>query len=46
MAKSVPGFESNWEPVEILENTNLKKSARKHQNSEDNIPGRMVQNTY
>ena len=31
MAKSVPGFESNWELVAIFENSNPKKSTNKHQ---------------
>ena len=35
MAKSVPGFESNWELGDFCK---FK--------SEDNMPGRMVQNTY
>ena len=46
MAESVPGFESNWELVTIFENLNPKKSTSKHHKSEDNIPGRMVQNIY
>ena len=45
MAKSVSGFESNWELVAIFENSNPKKITSKHQWYEDNIAGRMVQNT-
>ena len=43
--KVSPGFESNWELVAIFDNSNPKKSTSKHQQSEDNMPGRMVQNT-
>ena len=46
MAKSVPEFESNWELVTLFENSNPKKSTSKHKKSENNMPGRMVQNTY
>ena len=39
-------FESNWELVAIFENSNPKKNTSKHQKPEDNMPGRMIQNTY
>ena len=45
MAKSVPGFESNWELVELLKIQIRKRGPANIKKTEDNMPGRMVQNT-
>ena len=42
MAKSVTGFESNWELVAVLENSNPKKSTSKHHAKKNGTKYRLI----